>query len=79
MTTAVIKTEELSKRYQRGTVAASSLLRDSMALALRSPLKFLRRDRKETFWALKDISLEISEGEVLGLIGRNGSGKSNFA
>ncbi len=73
MTTAVIKTENLSKRYQRGMVAASSLLRDSLALALRSPLRLLRRDRKETFWALKDISLEVGEGEVLGLIGRNGS------
>jgi lipopolysaccharide transport system ATP-binding protein len=30
------------------------------------------------FWALRDLSVEINQGDVLGVIGRNGAGKSTF-
>jgi lipopolysaccharide transport system ATP-binding protein len=33
-------------------------------------------DEVEEFWALKDVSFEVKQGEVLGIIGRNGAGKS---
>ena len=38
----------------------------------------LPRQRVEEFWALKSVSLSIADGESVGLIGRNGSGKSTF-
>ena len=44
-------------------------------LALFHPEK---RHRLEEFWALRNISLTIRKGEAVGLVGRNGSGKSTF-
>jgi len=37
-----------------------------------------RRDRRETFWALRDVDVDVARGETLGLIGHNGCGKSTL-
>lgn len=38
----------------------------------------LLRRPKHDFWALKDVSLTLNRGESLGVIGRNGMGKSTL-
>ena len=41
---------------------------------VRNPL----RERREELWALRDVSFEVRKGERIGLIGRNGAGKSTI-
>lgn len=36
------------------------------------------RNRRSSFWALRHVDLSVAEGEAVGVIGRNGAGKSTM-
>jgi ABC-type polysaccharide/polyol phosphate transport system ATPase subunit len=40
--------------------------------------KFVNRNYNSNFWALKGVSFKVKQGECLGIIGKNGVGKSTL-
>lgn len=67
----VISFENVSVRYR--------VPRESVSGLKEFAIRWMQRSVQfEDFWALKDVSFEVMPGEIFGIIGRNGAGKSTM-
>ncbi|HVA05943.1 MAG TPA: ABC transporter ATP-binding protein [Acidimicrobiales bacterium] len=69
MANVAVDIKDISKRFRLTTGRYNSV---------KERVVHASRTSHEDFWALKNVSVQVNEGETLGILGRNGSGKSTL-
>jgi lipopolysaccharide transport system ATP-binding protein len=67
----VVRLQDISVRY----AVPQERIRSLKEYVIR---RTQHRIHHREFWALRDVNIEVKQGEVLGIIGRNGAGKSTL-
>jgi lipopolysaccharide transport system ATP-binding protein len=74
----VISVENISKKFCRDLKRSLSYGVQDIATDLIGGRRKSSNLRKDEFWALKDVSFQLRQGDALGLVGSNGAGKSTL-
>ena len=78
MNDTVIEMAAVSKRYLLGEDHPGASLRETLAHGVRRLRPGASRPRRDELWSLRDVDLEVARGTSLGIVGRNGAGKSTI-
>ena len=78
MDDVMVRAENVSMMFNLGIEKGFSLKQGFVDLFDSKKRKAKKEKPNNDFWALQDVSFEIAPGEVMGLIGSNGAGKSTM-